>query len=391
MSAVIRVGALCAVAFGLNFCPSAGAATAAAEEPSLAVLNTANTLKVSGSEGEDTATGYVSLLNSGTEPITVTARFQAAGSERVRVRSVAPDEVEPGAQRIGITFAGLEELTGAATGQLVIDGGPSLIAQSVEVLPAPQPSAPWPEILILGSLAAAVMLALMVVGNIPDREKVNAPLSKPAPGVKWDAKSWATTLTAVGGILGTVLGGVTFPTYPEQIAKVSLVNLNLFFGILVVVGPFLFQALRRKELSDEERKSGCFGTNLTLLMTSTITLWAVFGQLGAFALLSWELVGGGVLGPAILAALVALGLLAARYFFLTMSEAILKDWSETPTAAPEAEAEEFLPPWDISAADRLYFRAPAPFVRLSTNPDSRQAEVIVQPPAAQPAPSWSLL
>lgn len=307
----------------LLLAPSAAQATTG---EGLSLLSSASAITVTAGEGEDTAETHLALFNENPTHTRLKVRFEASSDASVKVVSATPERL-PAEQvtRVAVVFEGLESLREPVSGELVIVAGPDPVAQSVEVRPAPQPTAPWPLLILLVSLFGAIFTALTVVGNMPGDDR--APLRYSAPGTKWEAKSWATTLTAAGALLGTVLGGVTFPPYPEQISKESLVNLNLFFGALVVIGPFLFQVLRRRTVSEGDRKAERFGTNLTLLLTSTVTLWAVFGQLAAFALLAWELISTEWVAAIIVVALVLLTLGAARYFFLTMSEAVIRNWS----------------------------------------------------------------
>jgi hypothetical protein len=112
-------------------------------------------------------------------------------------------------------------------------------------------------------------------------------LTKQAPGPKWGfGSSWTTNLTAVGATLGTVLGAATLPDVPSQIDKDTFVQLNLGFGLLVVIAPFLFHALRwpiRKTAMDD---NGLYGGNVTLLVACCLTFAAVLGELATLALLS---------------------------------------------------------------------------------------------------------
>lgn len=290
------------------------------------VLSSSNAVTVSAAEGKDSAETHLALFNESPTSTPLTVRFDGSSNAAVKVASTTPSQLPAETvTRVAVVFEGLEELHEAVSGELVILGGPHPVAQSVEVTPAPQPSSDWVLLIFFASLFAAAFVALAVVGNMPKDDL--KPLKYAAPGAKWEAKSWATTLTATGALLGTVLGGVTFPTYPEQISKESLVNLNLFFGALVVIGPFLFQALRRKTVSEKDRKAERYGTNLTLLLTSAVTIWAVFGQLAAFALLGFELISTEWLAALIAVGLGLLALGAARYFFLTMSEAVIRNWS----------------------------------------------------------------
>lgn len=367
-------------------CASGSVAAATAQAPSLSLLGTSNTLKVTGSEGEDAATGYISLLNPGQQPVDISVAFQAASSDTVKIAMVTPTTVAPGAaQRVGVTFSGLQDLEGAATGQLVITSGESPVAQSVEVDPAPQPSAPWPEVLIVASFLVALTLALAVVGNMPGNDR--SPLRNPAPGAKWSFSSWATTLTGAGAVFGTALATATLPAFPDQIGKPTLVNLNILFGLLAVLAPFLFQALRRRKVTDDEQDAARTGTNLTLLIACSITLWALLGQLGAFALLAWELIGGGAVAWAVLAALFLIGFLAVRYFVLTTSALVVRRWP----IAPPAGAVVAPPQYDVSRIDRLYLETAFSVATITEDPEQGSAVITISAPVAKPPDHWSLL
>lgn len=304
--------------------------SAVSPAPPISVLGS-TPLVVNGEKGEDTAEAKFTLLNTGATATKISVGFQATSSEAVKVTSWTPEELPAGkAQRITVQFSGLNDLTEAVTGQLVVSGGEAPIAQSVEVVPPP-PDSSWPAILIFGSLAATVLAAMFVIGAMKQNR---SRLWNAAPNPKWSFSSWATTLTAAGAVLGTVLGQATFPTVPVNISKAELVNLNIFFGLVLVVGPFLFEVLR--VFRPKEAKAGRTGNNLTVLIACGFTVWAVIGQLGSFGLLGWELLGGGNAGRAAAIAAGVFVLLALWYFFTTASETVLRDWKKEEEEALEA-------------------------------------------------------
>jgi hypothetical protein len=319
---------------------AAPAANALPTDPPLSILGTTTTpLSVTGEKGADTAETKLTVLNAGETPAKVSIELQASSSETVKAsllkeeKAVKEVEVPAGkAQRIAVQLSGLADLKEAVTGQLVLTGGKEPVAQAVEVVP-PAPDEHWPAILIWGSLAATIVFAGFVVGAMKDKGL----LWKPAPNPKLAFSSWGTALTAVGALSGTVLGQTTFPTVPHQISKTELVNLNIFFGLVLVVGPFLFEALRR--FHPTQAKQGRTGYNFTVLISCALTIWAVVGQLGTFGLLGWELVGGGDSGTAlaIVAGLIALG--ALWYFFTTTSEMVLRDWKKEEEEKEKKEKE----------------------------------------------------
>ncbi len=361
------------------------AAFAQTQSTGLEVLGSANVLKVSAEEGKDTATGYFSLFNYQDEPLEISVKLQAASSEKVADLKVDTKTVEPGAgRRIGVTFSGLEALDAAVTGQLIVTVvGKEIppVAQAIEITPSLHPAMEWPKVIIIVSFVVALLLGAAVVGNMAKDDL--GPLSNPVGAPKWSFSSWATTLTAVGGAFGTVFAGVTLPTFPEQISKESLTALNLLFVVLALLAPFLFEALRRyKNVTFKEEDEGRLGTNGTMLIACTVTLWAVLGQLSAFALLAWELLGREDLAVFAVVVIGGVALLAVRYYLVTMTRMVSR-----PPEADKEESEEVL---DMTNIDRLYLRTETQAVIVARQPDEGSA--VVDVPSPQPAPrSWPLL
>lgn len=308
---------------------SVAPAAARAGGPTLVVLGS-DTLDVTGTPHASTATAFVSVFNRGNDPATLTVSFAASSAAGVSVeKSPVPNTVQPGdAKRVKVTFTGLTSLTSVVDGELIVHGGAAPVAKSVSITPAPQPAHLWARDFILGSLILAGLG--FVVTAIWACVRCSGRLTMAAPGPKWEfGGSWATNLTAVGATLGTVLGAATLPAVPSQIDKETLVRLNLGFGLLVVVAPFLFQAVRapnRKRAVDDD---GLYGWNITLLAACSLTYAAVLGELATLALLFWELLRGGSYGVAVVVATGAAGALVAWYFIATVPFAATTDWSKT--------------------------------------------------------------
>ena len=363
--------------------PQAGARTS--HRPPISVLNGATTLEVTGANDSNTASASFTVLNRGRRLARINVGFQASTSETLTVVHFAPKRLAAGKARlVKATFAGLESLEGPASGQLVVTGGRSPVAKSVEVSPAIHPSAEWPTIFILASLGVAALAAFAVIAGMPNNDRT--PLGNRAPGPKWRFDSWATTLTGLGGVLSIVLTQASFPSFPVEISKQELVNLSAFFATLVILAPFIFNALRKSGLSASDEDEGKVGTNRTLLLASTITFWAVVGQLATFGLLSWELLGRGTVAWFSILAVACVGLLALRYYYTTMSAAVTRDWT-TPTQPTEVHHA------DVSEVESLYLRsAGMPIAAFTSDPEHRTARVtVVSPPGAPPSRSWPLL
>ena len=297
-------------------------AQAAPAEPAQIEVVTQDALSVKAKQGEDTAKASLSILNPGDNAIPIRVEVQAATSENIGVKSVEPLRVTPGGTLVTVRLEGLSELKrDPVEGQLVVTGGPQPIARAFSITPAPQPDEDWPAWILRGSLAAFVALMAVVALIALLRGEIGL-LGNRAPGPKWSFDSWATTLTAAGAVLGTVLGSATLPEIPRQISKADLVGLNLLFGALVVVGPFAFQALRHPKASAADQDGGNWGYNATLLLSCSITGAAVLCELAALALLGWELTESKL----VVGGTVALGALVAYYFVVTTQSLVTTDW-----------------------------------------------------------------
>jgi len=377
----------------------AGAQTVFAAEdegPAWSILGP-DTVEVSGEEGEDSATGYLTLLNSGDKPVQATVSFQASSAEGLTAKEVQTAPIQPReAQRVSVVFSGLDTLDDeAASGQLVVDDGKAASSKAVEVKPGLQPVTDWTAALIGASFAAALCLALYRALRV---ENLDA-LKQPVPAPKLSFESWGTSFTAVGAVLGTVLGAVTYPSFPEQIGKDALINLNLLFGGLIVLAPFVFLALRKSDGVAVGEEAGPVGTNLTMLLTCAVTLWAVLGEIGAITLLGWELIEGDLPHTALVVLALLVLLLACRYFLVGVKQLLNKEWNPPtpPSEGDEDEDEEVVVlvrprSFDLRAIDSLQLKTTAfPMTTVASHPERREIEVAVPEPTAQPARRWSLL
>lgn len=306
----------------------------AAPRPEISVLGE-GILEVEAEEGEDTAEVYLTLLNAGDQPARIAVSFEAADSAGATVSQVDPATIDAeSADRVKVTFSELEELAEPSEGQLVITGGATPVAQAVGIMPAPQPSAPWAQIIAIGAAFASFLFMAVIVGVMP-REALRL-LWKRAPGPKWSFDSWATTLTAAGALLGTVLGEATLPDVPDQIDKETIVRLNLLFAVVLVIAPFVFQAIRPPNLNAADQESGLTGFSIVLIFSCSLTFGAVLGELGTLALLSWEVIGGGVWGSVAVGIAGAVAALATYYFLVTTRSLATTDWEAEAAAVAEA-------------------------------------------------------
>lgn len=144
--------------------------------------------------------------------------------------------------------------------------------------------------LVLIALGIAILIVI-VDAVIMQRKLPQFSLMDFMGKAQWDfTKSWASTITLIGALLATVLGtkgstlSSTSGTPITGSSPLSLyAALSLFFGILVVVAPLVYSATGKERTVDtptHQQSLQYQGRVLSFLVTCTLTLWAVFGQLG---------------------------------------------------------------------------------------------------------------
>jgi hypothetical protein len=101
------------------------------------------------------------------------------------------------------------------------------------------------------------------------------------------SKGFASSLTLVGAVLGTILAAGVLPEDTERISKEAYTALNVVFGVLVVVAGLVYAAVQRRVKEGDEWK--LYGYVGTFMLASWLTAWAVFGELYCLFLIGDEL------------------------------------------------------------------------------------------------------
>jgi hypothetical protein len=124
---------------------------------------------------------------------------------------------------------------------------------------------------------------------------VRAALTTAIGDTSWDfSKSWASNITVVGAILGTVLSAKVLPTPTTVVDSPNgYTALSLLFGALVVVAPLLFTTLRSGK--PDPKGPVYTGYGWGFLLASCVTLWAVIGELATVGLVLYEAQHGNTL------------------------------------------------------------------------------------------------
>jgi hypothetical protein len=306
-------------------------------------------LKIEVDNDEKTASDSVVLVNSGPKPsqLSFTAVSQDSDASTITVEPTGSTTVPAnGAARIDLSFISDDSLDGF-TGHLVATGDGAAAERDV-TFDVSFDSRWWVNAIIFGSLLFAGVLTLWRAVKL--RGRLGHRLATP----NWDfSKSWASTFTVVGALLGTILSSVAFPESPERFSKETLAGMNLLFGVAILVAPFLFSETERARLvmKDGASQVQAHGTVAGYLRACALTLTGVVGELVTVFFLLAELQSNGALpdeGLILLGVLLAIAwALVAVYAWKTMGWIALN-------ATPPDDTQD-----DLETTDTALIPAPA--------------------------------
>jgi len=126
--------------------------------------------------------------------------------------------------------------------------------------------------------AAAVIILSALFFKLNLKQRMGLP--------EWNASgSLATNVTALGTVLMTVLASTALPSTTHTLQKSEYATLGLLFGVLVFLAPIIYNSIRvPKDQTPTAAYEGYVGM---FLLSSLVTMWAVFGQLATI----WYVVG----------------------------------------------------------------------------------------------------
>jgi len=195
----------------------------------------------------------------------------------------------------------------------------------------------WVTGIVGGSLGIAVIFAFGAALY------ADARLRAAAPGPGWSITSWASNLTGIGAVLGSIVAGVALTAKAKPLDQDTFLALSAFFAFLVVAGPFVFQCARNPKT--DPRDQGPCGWNFTLLVACSVTLAAVVGELTTLAILYWEIFDGGAPGYIAVVVVALAGLLAAYYYAVTVPKLASTKWGKLYVRA--LKSGESPPGWNL--------------------------------------------
>ncbi len=162
----------------------------------------------------------------------------------------------------------------------------------------------------------------------------------------WDfSTSWASNLTVVGALLGTILSAGALPD-ETAVSKATYAGLNLLFGVLILVAPLVYTATRRPTYVHRRTAKAAepqyLGVVFFFLVASALTLGAVLGELATVLQLFREIRTANSLPVAAVwlmgVLVVAAALLLVRYSGQTIGW-ILTDQCDIPRHRKKKHAE----------------------------------------------------
>jgi len=171
----------------------------------------------------------------------------------------------------------------------------------------------------------------------------------------WDfSKSWASNITVIGALLGTIISAGVLPAQ-TSLPKATYAGLNLFFGALILVAPFVYTATQKEVRPDNQaapQEPRYEGRVCWFVVASGLTLGAVLGELATIFLLFNEIQTGGSMPRAAIwflgGVMVFACLLAGMYGFRSI-RATLKDQGVQARRRQELADEALGGPADVPA------------------------------------------
>ncbi len=265
---------------------------------------------------DKTETVEVLIRNAGGSPIVV--GFEVNGEYAPEVTPESGEVLGYSVRRFSLNFtpttAGKE-----VSGELIASGKDTAPAGIAFSSSTKQATPWWIYAILFASLAAALLLVSVrwFIGEYPRKATLTGRIG-PA---NWDfTKSWGSTLTAVGALLGTIIAASVLPD-KTVVPKTTYAGLNLFFGALIVIAPFIYTATqtaapfhRTKTVKEPQFQ----GYVWSFLLATALTLWAVLGELGSILAVFNEIRVGGTM-PQVTLWILAVLLAISAVLLLQMS------------------------------------------------------------------------
>jgi hypothetical protein len=309
-SRVILVSAVALACACLSF---AATGFAAAPTPAQIEILSPETIEVPADKEEHED---VLVRNAGGTPVVV--GFEVNGEYAPTITPVSGEVLAYSVRRLTLNFTPTNKAK-EVSGELIAYGE-GVAPAGIPFTSSLKAETPWwIYVILFGSLAVAIALMVVrwLVGEFPRKATLGGRIG-PA---NWEfTKSWGSNLTVVGALLGTILLASVLPE-ESVVPKVTYAGLNLFFGILIVIAPFIYTATQSAAAYDDSqagKEPQLQGYVWSFLLATAITVWAVLGEIGTMFAIFDEIRVGQTMPDAAIAVL-ALVLALSAVLLLVMS------------------------------------------------------------------------
>jgi hypothetical protein len=212
-----------------------------------------------------------------------------------------------------------------ATLVATVTGSDTAKAGSLSVTIKPDSVTPPLDAVLLGPLGLALLIILARMFTLG--RKWSSEISVP----DYDySKSFATPLTAIGGLLAAFLATNLITDTSEGLSKTAYQGLGLTFAAVALLAPLVYVVSQDQVVSGTPPTVHYTGDLRAMFVAATLTLWAVVGQLITIFLLLQQLRGGNGLT---LTAMVVIGVVVIFGIVATIAWA----WNAIAAAASGAQ------------------------------------------------------
>ena len=280
------------------------------------------------------AAALVTVVNPGDTAAQLSVRLLPEGplakAVDVTIGSTSVAAGEAASVRLNFT---LRQAMSATAGSVVIGAAGFAPVAVPLTIDTGDPLDPWP-ILLFAAVVAGAFLWLRL-RRLRGRYDPNGELGS----VKWDfSGSWATNLTTVGAILGTVIAAGVLPAEGQLFGAKAVAGLSVFFGVLAILSGLVYSVASRWVVAEGEPARQ--GYVRPFLVAAGITVAAVVGELTTLGVL---LVDAAMQGSVVTIAIALLVLLALAALLVLRHAWVTIGWTLTHLVKPRPRAKRGAP------------------------------------------------
>lgn len=243
-------------------------------------------------------------------------------------------------QHYRLVLKGLDD-TNSSTGQLVISADASKSRRASVPAPATvgvtvSPKRSYGKTYYWVLFAPAVLAAALVaIGRLSTTTRP-ALRSTITPANLSFSSGFASTLTIVGAVLGTVIAAGVLPSDTSHLADSAYKALNIIFGALIAAAVLIFSAFQ-KQTPGKDGSPELRSYVWAFMLACAVTAWAAFGELVTLWFLIWDINGTSGLtdaGVLVLDVLIACAGVAMAVYVLRRIGQVAGKPAAQPTPTP---------------------------------------------------------